>query len=351
MVGTRPIVRLPPAGGLSQGLGTVDDGDPPLAPILTQVKARCGARRMIGLRNFSDGWLLMRIGGYRFVLLSFLTGWIALFALPDTVRAAERFALISVQSGKYVRAGGGQESLLGAVSDRIADWETFERVPIDGTRVAIRAVLSGKYVRAGVGQESLLAAVSDRIAAWETFTYVVVPSNVDIIQPAPVPVTPGPEPADQPSAGSQPPPQPAPGGGVAPEMQQVLSAHNNHRDRHCVPALTWSPALAAQAQAWANQCNFVHSSSGYGENLWMGTAGYYSPTQVVDSWYAEIANYQYSQPGFSGSTGHFTQIVWKSSTQLGCGRATCQGNDLWVCNYAPPGNYQGQFPQNVLPPC
>lgn len=337
----------------------------------------------------------MRIGGYRFVLLSFLTGWIALFALPDTVRAAERFALISVQSGKYVRAGGGQESLLGAVSDRIADWETFERVPIDGTRVAIRAVLSGKYVRAaggpnsllgavsdrvagwetfewidlggsrialrsaqngkyvraGVGQESLLAAVSDRIAAWETFTYVVVPSNVDIIQPAPVPVTPGPEPADQPSAGSQPPPQPAPGGGVAPEMQQVLSAHNNHRDRHCVPALTWSPALAAQAQAWANQCNFVHSSSGYGENLWMGTAGYYSPTQVVDSWYAEIANYQYSQPGFSGSTGHFTQIFWKSSTQLGCGRATCQGNDLWVCNYAPPGNYQGQFPQNVLPPC
>jgi len=288
----------------------------------------------------------MRIGGVWLVLLSFLTAFIAVVAMPDTVRAAERFALISVQSGKYVRAGGGPNSLLGAISDRVAGWETFEWIDLGGSRIALRSAQNGKFVRAGVGQESLLAAVSDRVAAWETFTYVVVPSNVDIIQPAPVDDTPSPD--DEPRQQAQ---QPSPGSGLAPALQAVLDAHNSHRVTHCVSVLTWSPTLAAQAQAWADQCNFVHSSSGSGENLWMGTAGHYTPTQVVDSWYAEIASYQYSQPGFSASTGHFTQIVWKSSTQLGCGRATCQGNDLWVCNYAPPGNYQGQFVQNVLPPC
>jgi hypothetical protein len=41
--------------------------------------------------------------------------------------------------------------------------------------------------------------------------------------------------------------------------------------------------------------------------------------------------------------------VWRGTTQLGCGMAQCGGNDIWVCNYDPPGNYQNEYKTNVLP--
>jgi hypothetical protein len=52
---------------------------------------------------------------------------------------------------------------------------------------------------------------------------------------------------------------------------------------------------------------------------------------------------------FSMNTGHFTQLVWRSSARLGCGASVCRGLQIWVCNYDPPGNVQGNFPRNVLP--
>ena len=49
--------------------------------------------------------------------------------------------------------------------------------------------------------------------------------------------------------------------------------------------------------------------------------------------------------GFTAATGHFTQVVWKSTTGLGCGfNAGCR---MYVCNYSPPGNFLGQFDANV----
>ena len=66
-------------------------------------------------------------------------------------------------------------------------------------------------------------------------------------------------------------------------------------------------------------------------------------------WYDEVKNYNYNNPVFSGSTGHFTQVVWKSSTKLGCGIGVASNNNIYgVCNYSPPGNVQGQFALNVL---
>jgi uncharacterized protein YkwD len=134
------------------------------------------------------------------------------------------------------------------------------------------------------------------------------------------------------------------------DAQVLLDAHNADRAKHCVPPLTWSPVLAAGAQQWANRCVFAHShASGLGENLAWGTN--LSAGEAVDLWYDEIDAYNYSVPGFSAETGHFTQVIWRDSTQLGCGRAVCGREIFWVCRYAPPGNYLGRFPANVPPVC
>lgn len=76
----------------------------------------------------------------------------------------------------------------------------------------------------------------------------------------------------------------------------------------------------------------------------------YSFTGTVDAWYDEIDQYSYSNPGFSMSTGHFTQVVWKSTTKLGCAYQYC--DSMWsnyvVCEYDPAGNYDGEYAENVL---
>jgi pathogenesis-related protein 1 len=143
------------------------------------------------------------------------------------------------------------------------------------------------------------------------------------------------------------PPASASAGGV------ILAAHNERRARHCAPPLAWSGEVARAAQAWADRlardCSFQHSTSKYGENLWAGTDGAFPPRRVVESWYGEVAKYDFKRPGFSMDTGHFTQLVWVGTKRLGCGTATCKGNRIWVCNYDPAGNVEGQFREHVRP--
>ena len=133
------------------------------------------------------------------------------------------------------------------------------------------------------------------------------------------------------------------------EMNDTLNQHNFYRRRHGVPDLTWSSSLAASAQSHANNCIFQHSRAG--ENLYSISA-YWSGYGIdsVDSWYFEQEIYDYNNPGFSYSTGHFTQIVWKSTRQLGCGAQMCNFGLYVVCQYDPPGNYLGEFAENVPRP-
>jgi len=76
----------------------------------------------------------------------------------------------------------------------------------------------------------------------------------------------------------------------------------------------------------------------------MGTTGFYNPKDVVDSWGNEIENYNYEDNSCSGVCGHYTQIVWATTKKVGCAKIKCDGNDIWVCNYDPPGNWVGQKP-------
>lgn len=80
-----------------------------------------------------------------------------------------RLALVSLATGKYVRAGLGEDGHLGAVAHQRRSWETFELERLGEDRVALRNVQNGRWVRAGVGSNTLLAAVSQQIGGWETF--------------------------------------------------------------------------------------------------------------------------------------------------------------------------------------
>lgn len=140
------------------------------------------------------------------------------------------------------------------------------------------------------------------------------------------------------------PPQTPPAGDW---QTNLLNKHNEYRAQHCAPAMTWDDQVAQTAQAWADMCVFQHDgNSPYGENLASGTAGTFDPVAL---WYNEIAAYNFAAPGFSAETGHFTQVVWRGTTKLGCGRAVCPNFEYYVCRYEPAGNVAGQFEQNVLP--
>jgi len=134
------------------------------------------------------------------------------------------------------------------------------------------------------------------------------------------------------------------------EITETLAAHNKWRAKVRVPPLEWSDELANTALEWAKQlkkenCAFKHSGAkGLGENLFMGTTGYYDPTDVINSWGEEIKNYTYNDNSCSGVCGHYTQVVWKNTKRVGCAKIECNGMDIWVCNYDPPGNYRGQKP-------
>ncbi|ANZ73139.1 BA75_00908T0 [Komagataella pastoris] len=135
---------------------------------------------------------------------------------------------------------------------------------------------------------------------------------------------------------------------------QILDEHNVKRALHGVDGLEWDDEVYAAAQAYADAytCDgtLVHSGNSlYGENLAYG----YSTRGTVDAWYSEIDLYDFNNPGYTPGVGHFTQVVWKSTTKLGCAFKYC--NDYYgtyvVCNYSPPGNYvnEGYFEANVLP--
>lgn len=91
-----------------------------------------------------------------------------------------------------------------------------------------------------------------------------------------------------------------------------------------------------------------HSGGPYGENL---AIGYPDPAAAVEAWGDERALFDFARGGFSHETGHFTQLVWRSSRQVGCGRRDCGEGRGWyvACEYLPVGNVRGYYREEVLP--
>jgi len=77
-------------------------------------------------------------------------------------------------------------------------------------------------------------------------------------------------------------------------------------------------------------------------------AGYGSIEASIDAWYEEISDYSFSDPGFSEGTGHFTQVVWVASTEIGCAWVACNGQNgtpgsYLMCEYQTAGNVLGMI--------
>ncbi|MBU0960217.1 MAG: CAP family protein [Proteobacteria bacterium] len=136
------------------------------------------------------------------------------------------------------------------------------------------------------------------------------------------------------------------------ESEEWLASHNRYRSLHKSKPLQWSDTLAESARAYAATCPRGHSSSEYGENIAWATY-VQIPENVVARWYSEEPEYDYENPRFSSGIGHFAQIVWKATAEVGCAcRSDCPGgySDVCVCQYNPPGNYRNRYAENVLPP-
>jgi len=134
------------------------------------------------------------------------------------------------------------------------------------------------------------------------------------------------------------------------EQQEILDTHNRLRAEVSVPPLAWSDELAAFAQEWANQLSGEdgirhrgEGGSGTGENIAAGN----SVSRMLSLWADEKDDYNDSTGTcYSGrECRHYTQMVWRNTTQVGCGLAPHRRyGGVLVCNYSPPGNYIGQRP-------
>ena len=136
---------------------------------------------------------------------------------------------------------------------------------------------------------------------------------------------------------------------------QLLADQNAERAHKGETPLSWSHDLAQEAQSWADRLarddRMYHSDRetrhGAGENLWTGSAGYYSADDMVGGFLAEKRDYrpgtfpQVSRTGRWEDVGHYTQIIWPTTQQVGCAVAHNRAHDFLVCRYWPAGNVMG----------
>jgi len=145
---------------------------------------------------------------------------------------------------------------------------------------------------------------------------------------------------------------------AADDAGRLLSSHNAERLRLGLPPLKWNPALASDAGKWARvlaaRGELRHADhaerKGHGENLWMGTAGAWNAEGMVEMFLDERRHFRpaafpdVSRTGQWSDVGHYTQIVWRDTREVGCAIDRAKGLDVLVCRYFPAGNVMGQKP-------
>lgn len=145
------------------------------------------------------------------------------------------------------------------------------------------------------------------------------------------------------------------------DIDSITKHINVYREMHQAPMVEYSQEISDFSKSWAdymaNNRKFEHSGVDmYGENIAMIPVNKehidYTDAiiQSIDLFYDEVKLYDFSNPGFDGKTGHFTQLVWVDTRQIGFSASTSSNGYIYVCtNYDPPGNYYGDFERNVKP--
>ena len=140
--------------------------------------------------------------------------------------------------------------------------------------------------------------------------------------------------------------------------ERLLAVHNAERARLGLPPLIWNAALARAADEYAEvllaRGALAHASAsdrkGNGENLWMGTAGAWNPDAMVGMFLDERRYFRaaafpdVSLTGNWSDVGHYSQIVWRDTKEVGCAIDSGGGMDVLVCRYSPAGNVFGKMP-------
>ena len=139
-------------------------------------------------------------------------------------------------------------------------------------------------------------------------------------------------------------------------VRRLLEAHNRERARLRLPALRWNRNLEREAADWgkvlSRKGRLEHAShrvrNGTGENLWMGTAGVWDVETMVAGFIDERRHYRHgnfpniSRTGNWADVGHYTQVIWRDPTEVGCAVVTERACDVLVCRYWPAGNVWGR---------
>ena len=134
--------------------------------------------------------------------------------------------------------------------------------------------------------------------------------------------------------------------------QDYLSPHNAARAAVGVGAVSWSTKLQSYAESYANQrigdCKLQHSGGPYGENIFWGSGSSWKAADAVNLWVGEKNDYNYASNSCAAGKqcGHYTQVVWRATTSIGCARVVCNNNAgvFIICSYEPAGNVVGQKP-------
>ena len=133
----------------------------------------------------------------------------------------------------------------------------------------------------------------------------------------------------------------------------ILNEHNLQRKEVGVAPLQWLAILAEDALVWAKQLALKGGGLQHdpnrkkaGENIWGGTAGRRSYKEMVGAWIREKKDFVYGPLDYANlsKVGHYTQMIWQSTTQVGCALASNGKMEYLVCRYLPQGNYTGQKP-------
>lgn len=134
-------------------------------------------------------------------------------------------------------------------------------------------------------------------------------------------------------------------------IQQFIDTHNKYRTEVGLPPLTWNDNLANFAGEWAvhqgeKGCKMKHRPDNeYGENIYWSSGRDFDPIYTVDQWGGEKLQYHDEVVGEEKAmVGHYTQMVWRTTTEVGCAAFNCGSSLIVICNYNPPGNWIGQHP-------